>query len=1134
MGYCFTSDRYVPLSQFKGYKGVCFSLWHATFVRDDEEVVFSIEDKPSLEMAWKFYQERILGLDSYPVCVSENKYEKRDVRDKEVLRQVLGLPHSVFDRLDLKKDIISQLWFDEGLKRIKHACYQDIYSSSSMKWYRDDFKLYCLANGVFFPYEETLPFVDGKENVFPVFVDANALPASLRKIISSFSYERMIIDFVGIDATEELVAFFKEQDSLSFDEKLSRYLAPSLVRTDEEKTYALCMRKLVASIIDYLYDDYSLHVLNRLSQKTSFLTEVEISFGTKAKVISSYNGDMYCFKGGEYSFLECDKADILLLFFIVRSVYHVFDPLLLYAKAGLPYPGYVYLKKKNTVDFYDVIHNLPFVRKFDSKVSFLSPKRLDPFYSYLTGEPMHDFSFFRRQLMFCGVIFDVIHPYGILNGERIRISHHEYGNPVSGLSMLFQNKGQVLPSLYIDYCLENGFDSNNGLRSFLAKLLSKNSENVVPEFYSCISEHGFTEGLDYFLASYGMEQGRPKECMSFFFYVAMYPIEVMSQEFHRYLSSLPLSDGKKIMEYIHDIGSGRKKYEPLLPNPFVDYGKVYVAFAKDCFSDYRICLCQKKSLQKRIDYFSRYFDSMVGLTWRKSKDESMTAKKNRFVLSHLGLPESISSSIDLEKNILSQIPFEKGICHLCNHVEPLGMEDMGDSYSSSKAYQNYILSNASLYGMHSLDYPLLEHVAGIVEAKQNLPYNESLLYVDEDQISPYLKKFLPETSKDVICYVAAFIPFFQQFSRMEDAMYVFYGINDAILASSLYGSHFPGTEFVRRAEGFKFVSYFLSRLEEAYETKMFEKTGVEVSESTCGIFPDYNPRLTYPYVVLGRVFNGYKPSFDSDEIYFCECDRKSIVYFLNEFSQSQLRIETDERFYTPIVLGLTGLPLEFILKHKDYDLIRHTPDEFVRDCLVFKDHICRRCLNVSHAALGPFMEKVLPFKEDMQAEFSFVNNALAHDNRMILDFSLTRFVYKPEHVFENDDLRIPSFYGTKINDEGFFSETRFFCMPYPSMKKMVEDYEKTYPNQSEALAMACSVILDDYYKDNNIFLDFLVRNSAEGGRNIFDSLKHSFTQLSRVREELVPDTMQKILNFVSYLFWQYLMELVCAERRIGR
>lgn len=1133
MGYCFTADRYVPLSQFKGYKGVCFSIWHAAFVRDDDVVVFPIEDKPSFEMAWEFYKDRILKLESYPVFVSENKLEKKDVRDKEVIRQILGLPHFVFDKLDPERDIISQLRFEAGLKRIKHASYQDIYSFLSMKWYRDDFKLYCLSCGVFFPYEETLPFVDGKEKEFPVFVDVKRLPDALRKIVRNFNYERMIIDFVGVDANEELVSFFKKQDSLSFEEKISQYLNSDSKKTEDEKIYALCLRKLIASIIDYLYDSYSLFVLNRLSQKTSFLTEVDIRFKKQAKVISSYNGDMYRFGDRSYAFLECDKGDILLLFFIVRSVYHVFDPLLLYAKAGLPYPGYVYLKKKHVTDFYDVIHNLPFVKGFDEKVSFLSPKRLDSFYSYLTGQPMHDFAFFRRQLMLNGVIFDVCHPYGILDGEPIRISSNEYGSKPSRLSMLFQKKGQTLLSIYADYCLENGFDSNHGLRRFIVDLLSKKSDNMnmVPEFYSYISEHGFNEGLEYFLASYGMEQGKPKECVSFFLYVAMYPITIMSQEFHHYLSYFPVSDGRKIMEYIHDIGSGKKKYEPSLPYPFVDYGKVYIAFAKDCFSEYKICLCQKKSLKKRIEYFSHYFDSKVRFGQRDSTSESLAVKKNKFVLAHLGLPESVLAIIDPNQDILSQIPFEEGICHLCNHVEPTGLDDIGDFYSSSKAYQNYILSNASLYGMHSTILPLPEYVSEYIEEAQNLPYNESVLYVDEEHISPYLKKMLPKSKKDAICYITVAFPFFFAYERIENALNIFYDISDMTFMSSIYGSCFVGSEFVRHTEGFRMIAYFLLRLEEAYDTKMFEKTNVEISESTCGIFPDYNPRLVYPYVSLGRVFNGYKPSFDSDEIYFCECDRNSITYFLSLFSNLVLNVEFNDDFSTPLILGMTGLPLEVILKYKDYDFRQHTVDEFVRDCLVFKDHICRRCLNVPHAALGSFFEKVLPFKEDMKAELSFASNALAHDYRMISCLSNTRFAYKPDYVYDAMDSKIPYIYGAKINEQSICPMIRFFCMPYSDLKKMVEDYQKTYQTQSEALAMACSIILDDYYKNNRIFLDFLERNSS---KNLFESVKLSFTQLSRVREELIPDTIQKILNFIDYLFWEYLMELVRLERRIGR
>ena len=193
------------------YQQAVFGSFHIAFMTRDENYVLPKEDFDSLKMALWFYENKIKDKKKYPVFDSHS-YVYKEGSDREALFQILGLPRPVFDGLDLNEDILSQLTFKDGLSNLKKECYQQRANEDDTKWYHDDFQLFCLKNGIFFLYDETIPFIENDNPVLPVFFKEDAFDKEFLTEYKTFDYERLAIDFLGIDYDSHFISIMKEMD----------------------------------------------------------------------------------------------------------------------------------------------------------------------------------------------------------------------------------------------------------------------------------------------------------------------------------------------------------------------------------------------------------------------------------------------------------------------------------------------------------------------------------------------------------------------------------------------------------------------------------------------------------------------------------------------------------------------------------------------------------------------------------------------------------------------------------------------------------------------------------------------------------------------------------------------------------
>lgn len=1104
MGYAFVNDRRVPLISSRDYKEACFSIWHAAFLNDSGTYCFPIEEKPSFEMAFSFYREKIVKLKSYPICLDDGSFVDRDPKDREVLRQVLGIPKTVFESMDPTRDVLSQIVYRKNLSDLKKSSYRMLCFDENRKWYRDDFKLFCLTEGVFFPYEETLPFVMEDESRFPVFVDESKLPSVLKKYVSTCNAERLVIDFLGRDASQAQYEAFLKFDSLPFEKKLSYFFLENHTLSDSERDYLRCLKGFIATMVNHLYDLYLSEVLNHSLQKSSFLTPFKPWKRGTVEVVSSYNGDVFLDSKGRASFDSYNRKVFNALVHDALVTYQDKSLLLLYARLGLPYEGYVPLKAHHYRSLENIVRYFEYTESLDETDDFFSPKRVDRFYSYFPFSLYHEYGFYRRELLKAGILFDVDDVKDI---ENSKISVRRlFSSTERELNVFFDGSDpNTLEDVYFSYVIEKGLDPYLSLKKSVLELKRKSEGKAVNLFFSLLDHRSIKDAMELLYRKLSVSD-IPSCAFSFFLYLTFFPFKIAKGMHYRHLKKYdPLT-----LEMIQKKENTGFFYEPSLPSPFVEYGSIYVGFSSDSsLRDMAICSCQKKSIQERIAF-------LEGIA-KKAKPKNRS-EINAFVVMKLGLPSFIERRIDVNQDILSQIPFRSSICHLCNHMEPSNHPEgyVNEAY----VYRNYILSNAQKYGVY-LDH-LYFSVSEEVLDSDYLPSSELIV---PEKVVPLFRKFLIRDVDDLSVMV--------MYSMLSSRVYFddFIGMLDYF---NLYHPDFriyghDSKQFLDSSMAM-LTSYclYMNRIQTSYAIEMAKPALPPLSDYRFGLFGDYNPRLPYPQVCLGKIYNAYKPNLNSDEFYFCKCEKESMAALI-EIMVRQANRNHGGKNTAPLILSAAGLPYEVILKYKDYDFTLHSGREFVEQ-LSFKEHICRRCLNQSHAALAP-SGVVFPFKDDMEAEFTFAFNRIAHYGALITERDMKELTFDPKRryrLYDDDSPLLLYLDGMPLELCGYF-------MPSVSaLKAMMDDFRKEDTGfNPKSVETALKGILESYEDNgNSIWCFFCTNHFRVSTLNSRASIL--FPRLITVNEEVPEDVMQVVISFLSYFFYDFLKRLAKEESYIGR
>ena len=1123
MGYLLFNNPTQEILISSKYHKAIFGLYHVAFLNDNGEYVLSNKDRQSIIIALDFYKSRILEHSLYPVY-DGSIFTRRSSKDKAVLRQVLGLPNILFDKLDLKKDIIKQLKFVNDVEKLKRIVYQNVYKNiNKSKWYMDDFRLYCLKMGFFFPYDETKVFVNKINDTLPVYINEGLLDETLSKYYKEAISSRFVIDYQILD--KDFISIMEKLDSFSFDERLSYFINgyenekidELNISTDDKLRYADILRKYLASLINILYDRYSFDILHQATSKLSYLSSSHIKQKRTVYTISSFSGEMYSKDNNEFVFPLFDKDRIYNLLKETYEEYKDDNLLLFYARLSLPYEGYKYIKDLDNIDIDKIISTLPF-DNYPKSYEYISSKRYDEFYSYSQGEKEHQYIFLKRLIRQYGINYDLSLPFdqsefnSLINIKKVSNIQNE------DLANLFDNKKLSFSNdLFLDYSLD--IKSNDYKLKRLLKEIDRVSNNQAANYFMNNLYNGTIQDKVYQLLALCHLEGRySKSLLPFFNYVIHYPLKVVLSQFR--LEAI--RNGDELTLFALDSPRSEKDtYEPNMPLPYVSFSKLAYSFKGDYFSTPFLCECQKDAIINTIEKYGKIYD--------ESNSKHSAVSKRQYIIDNLELPDEIKNSLKADKDIISQLHFKDHVCHLCNKSIPSYHEI--DNQSPYGIYTTYIRAKAAKEGVY-INYLLDEDTFDPFDGNKIYP----LITYDEDKIKPCLKPYLNFTPKALLALIASVFGMNLSLDFFQNTLLNFLSFDEELIKKIVNGTltddELNSIDRVLLAS----LQLIYKSIERAYAVDVSKDIIPELESCPFSLNIDYNEKLPYPYIHLGPVFNAYSPTIDSDELYLCNCDKKAVLNIVTTFYQLFVD-QLNPELLTPAILSLSGLPYRIQLKYKDYDFTAGSPDDFVSK-LSFKDLICRRCTNITHRAFASPFFKVEPFEEDNAAESMFALNTLAKEgvyfevsyglfDLTFLDVS-SDYKYDLSSLF---DLSLPAIASPR---EGPSSNIySFFVMSPSDLKAYIDEFTKAYSNKAELIAYVSSILLDTYSNNEKVFYEFFFKDFRRCN-SYAELLRMLFPEISRVRYTMAEDCMNLILAFMTFLLKKLIEKYAHDERKIGR
>ena len=1129
MSFLLPKDAKVDISFSPNYSKAIFGLSHIAFIKNDGSIVFPSENKQAIINSLSFYKDKVLKYNTYTFNNGETDIIVQP-SDNRVLQQILGLPSIVYERIDLEKDIVSQLNFVDNLSLLKKECYSLLFKQYKRNWFTDDFKLFLINNGFYFPYDETKPFIS-KKKPYPIHINEKLFSTEVKNIIHCKHSQRFALDFLGKELSLDLFHKMEKLDCFSFERKIDYFInnqpdddIESEINNDEFKLkYTNLLKLFVASLINLLYDDYSFKVLKKVTSRLSFLSIQKIHENRNIYILSGYFLEAFSYDKKNWFLSINDKERLYRQFIKTQQKIASKNPIMIFAHIGLPYILYTYVKNKTFITADDFVDSFDY-EDIPFSIIFQSPKRSD-LYSYITGDNKHLLITLSRELFRRGMDYSSINPFDKKNYYETSTIIIDVDKKYSDLYNLVENPNRELhKDLFQEYNLENNSSASIQLRNTLKIIDEKSNNNALYFFYHSFNNLSVYDVVKLLLSKYKIADLYSTKLLDFFFYLYSHPFDIAYLEARK--SLLRASDSASLQAI--EISPGTiDNYETNMPYPYVSFGKAFYSFRKNFYSMPCLPLSEKQNVILREEMLNEIANNKFKN--RKNKKYLIAD----FIKENFGLPKNISSSIDFTKSITRQIRFKEGISHIEVNSEPTNHFSIDhDNQSAYNIFSTYIVSNAVKYGVliNKLSLGEEEFVYSMIKEIDVENYH-GVVSFNYETLLPIMKNYL---GKDSYTFYSLILTFFSSnfvfVSRcFELVNYVKYNISE--IEKSLYKGIDDLSIIQRNFFFFIMLASVLKAAELSYAIYCAKDIIPELELSPYSLNIDYQPRLKYPYVHLGRVFNAYSESEESDEYYFCSCD-KSCINGLLEKVCSIIEESCPKEIYTALALALIGLPYVVIKKYASLDLKSITPSFFTNSILKFKDGICRRCQNISHAIFkSPFI-KAFPHKEDSQAEYSAANNGLAHDGMLLLPFiPLEEIKYSNNYKYNLNsyyDDHIPNiiYYGIQPPMNSY----TFFCMPVTKLNDYLHEYIQ-YNKRIEIAALSSGIILDTYSKNKEIFFNFIFKSNDN--LTLDEKITLYFPEITRSRDNMAINVKQSILGFITFLIEKFVLTYVNKEKEVG-
>ena len=1134
MSYSLLKNDDFPLSTDKNYRKAIIGLYHLAFVKNNHDVVIALEDKDSILEAIYFYNLMLKkGFRSFPLHTS-NTVKEVSISNYSVLKEIIGLPELVNNKIDFSKDIISQLSFVDNLRELKVYAYKNMYDTLHMKWFVDDFKCYLLKRGIFFLQDETIPFINGEDNLLPVLIDEEKISDDIKELISDVSSLKLYIDYcsdIDISLTE-----LKKYDKFSFVERLDYFVNNLYIEKvanlnptiDFKEKYAHILRIYFSCIINHLYDDYLTNVLKIENNKKSIMSDVKYE---DYFVISSLNTEIFS-KDKKNYFLPSHNKKLLIDLYNQNK--HLNNALKIFSSMHLPYVLY-----NSFVEYYKKDKENPFSHFKYLNINpidlYSTIKRDFGFYIFLPSHPLHKKLFFLRELKMHGFYYSSYEELALQLDSDVNIKVDVSKTKIL-LKEFFNGKPKFSLSPYIFFKNVAPLDYN--LSSLLHDLelldeLSKN--NALLFFYTHLEKTTLKDAILKMMKEFNIKENLTRHWIFFGFIVAV-PYTIIKSHF---LKTVISSNNSLIIDTIQSYHKNDETYEIALPYKYVSYSRLAYSFREKYDSTPYFCSCQKKAIENSINYYDKQFtiSKPSFLSHLKRNNKNTLVEKNKFILNNISLPSYVLDTLNLKKDLFLQLKFKDNLCHLCNHVEPSYFEEnnVSSKFINNTIYETYIHAIGCEHDIFTDTVIKNEEFMQSLEDNIMSLNNKPLIPYNFKEVPSILKPYFNLDGLETAAFLINFFTIGLGYKDFDDAMLDLASLTKLDIQDSFFkGSNNEHYYLFHNTNVFPQLKYAYDIIALAYKIELAKKRIPHLDEQIC-LNIDYSPRLPLPYVYLGKVFNAYGSNEEGDDFYFCSCDKKAIISSLN-YVNKRIMIYTGRNSSLQMITAMTlvGLPFVAVKKFAHYTNLND-----IISALKFKDIICRRCNNVNHSAYFNSFLKTLPYKDEMKADYSFAKNALAKGLVFLYDdVDLASIKYSPDHIYNLDSSYDPLYFPMYIPEKNDDDKPNILYSFSSMSKEVLENYLFEFTAISKKkkidLIQMSQLILKNFDIDKTILYRLLKGFSDFDDATLRSFLDRNMPSIAHGEDKIDDVTYQNIFGFITFLVEKFIEELVLDEKRIGR
>lgn len=741
--------------------------FYTVFSNGDDDYHMAREDKASLEERIHFYH-LYLSKEKYPIYSKKYGLLKDTNIPSDIFQQALGLPVEVMTKKNPYGDgyvvlngdeILNRIHFEDDLfrgyprtslnARILNSNHPSVIGAIN----------HLIANGFYVLNPERIFDVDQLNEVdyYPVHIDPE-------KILSHFlqikeTSHKLIMDFVSdpfLITKEVYYQFFRPLDDKSLSEladiAFARKIDKKMSRGEQEMRLAL-KRYFLSMIRTLLNEFYMKHYHQRGLFGFSVLDhDFEGVNFPQRMIYQGHHYDMYANKYRQFTLVDKevrqsylpqdyvldkdDKKKILHAYDVVQKFFlshreYAFIPSVFLRMLGLPYPAFE-LTKYFDFEFGNkdaFIDKLTFMDNIDYKKNGLILTLLLDNGNQLSMKYWpSNLSYYLKYMEKLGFYISNIYAFSsnvmpnfllhnnCPNKKLQAILDGEYDAYHDALFAIEEKVSQ----------LGNTAGQFDQLKTLLIRDNDSGVLRSVKRFFTLL-----TTGYSAYEASDILEKERPDiDVITLRILINIAMLFFFEKTSENHINALTYSSRERVFD---NLNKGEHFYDPYLDYPEVYKGRNFIAYSKDQKNFY-FDNKDKEAMKNLLEIFDKYFLNKVMFPYTLQVFgrelhyvyDYVGKNKNYVRLKFLGLPEVVSKTIDIDKDIYSQLHFK-------NNISFFDREDhqklLAKDYSLHYPYIFREVARKGCYLNGRLDAPTTIYCVDVEKLDENIRYYLSLDFI---------------------------------------------------------------------------------------------------------------------------------------------------------------------------------------------------------------------------------------------------------------------------------------------------------------------------------------------------------------------------------------------------------------------